>query len=207
MKRNSKTLGALASGAFLACGMLVQPAHATIISSGTATLVDVIDDPIGSPEDLTVTYQVNQTGSLYTYTYMVNNPTGDVQLPGSASPGSPEVVDAFSVTFDTTVPGAFIAQFGGVSEQNNGVNGLFWSFNAVSAGSSTGILSFTSDDPPTMGNANAQDANPPSPWSSAPFGQQVPIPQTATVPDGAATAGLLGGVLMLLPFGVKRRNR
>jgi len=43
-------------------------------------------------------------------------------------------------------------------------------------------LSFQSDLPPGAGNANAQDANPPSPWSSFPNGQQVPVPLTVPEP-------------------------
>jgi len=209
MKRNSKPLVALASGALFACGVLVQPAHATIISSGTASLADAFGVDTG-PEAVTITYAVDLTGGIYTYTYKVNNPTGDVLLTSTGgTTTTPEVVDAYAISFDTLIPGAYISgsQSGGASQQNNGVAGLFWGFSAVSPGNSSATLSFESDDPPTLGNANAQDSNPPSPWNSTPHGQQVPVPQTATVPDGTATAGLLGGILTLLPFGLKRRNR
>jgi len=196
----------LASGAFLLCG-LCQSVQAQIVASGTATLADVLGANSGA-EALTVTYAVDLSSGVYTYTYSVFNPAGDVQLPGSASPGSPEVVDSFSVAFDTLVPGAFIggSQSGGTSQQNNGVAGLFWSFTGVNPSNSSPTLSFESDDPPTMGNANASDANPPSPWASNPNGQQVPIP-AISVPDSASTATLLTGVLMLVPFGSARLRR
>jgi hypothetical protein len=175
MKIHPKTIVALAVGAMLLSGLLGQTAQAVLLNeSGTSILADSLGTATG-PEALTVSWSVVENVSLvYTYSYSVNNPVGDVNL----NNGSPEPVDSFSVAFDTTAPGAFItgSQTGGGFDLNNGASGLFWAFAPVNPGTSSGPLSFESDQPPTLGNANAQDANPPSPWSSNPDGQQVPVP-------------------------------
>jgi hypothetical protein len=208
MKNNFKTTLALASGAILLSSLLSQTAQATLVESGTAQLADVLGVDTG-PESLTVSYQVNFSAGIYTYAYTIANPVGDVILPPNASAGGPEVVDAFGVAFDTTIAGAYVpgSETGGTSQQNNGASGLFWSFTGVNPGSSSPTLSFESDLPPVLGNANATDANPPSPWSSSPFGQQVPIPQTGTAPDATSTMALLAGVMMLLPFRPSMRRQ
>ena len=154
------------------------------VAAGQAILADVLGAATG-PEALTVNYSVTEDAlGLYTYTYTVNNPSGDVLLNNDGTPSAtPEIVDAFSVSFDTTVSGAFTgSQTGGTSQQVNGASGLFWSFVAVSPGQSSPPLSFTSTFPPVMGNASASDGNPPSPWSSYPNGQQVPVPAVPEAP-------------------------
>jgi len=195
---------AVAVGGVLLSCLLGQKAQAQgqllLNESGTSVLADSFGTATG-PEALTISWTVVENVSdVYMYTYVVNNPVGDVLLNNNGSPTTtPEIVDAFAVDFNTTAPGAYImnSQSGGVSDQNNGGDGLFWSFAAVPAGSSSPQLSFQSDMPPTMGNADAQDANPPSPWSSFPNGQTVPVP--TTVPEPTTTA-LLVGVSLLLPF-------
>jgi hypothetical protein len=209
MKRQAKlTIAALASATILLGGSLCQTSQAVLLNeSGTSVLADVLGANTGN-EALTVDWSVVENASLiYTYTYTIYNPSGDVQLPGSASPGSPEVVDAFTVGFDTTVPGAFLSgtQTGGVLDQNNGVGGLTWIMSAVPAGGNSGPLSFESLLLPTMGDANAADANPPSPWASNPDGQEVPIPGATAVPDSMNTMAALAGALLLLP--ALRRTR
>jgi hypothetical protein len=101
--------------------------------------------------------------------------------------------------FDATVPGAYLSgsQTGGSTQLNNGAAGLYWSFVAVNPGANSPSLSFQSDLPPGMGNANALDENPPSPWRSSPNGQQVPVPTAVPEPPPLA---LLALTLLLLPF-------
>ena len=201
MKTQINTIAALASGAILLSGVLSQTAQASV-ESGSAQLADVLGVDTG-PESLTVSYLVTLSAGVYTYTYSVFNPAGDVLLNTNGLPtATPEVVDAFSVGFDTTQPGAFIAgsQTGGLADLNDGVAGLFWAFTGVNPSNSSPTLSFESDLPPVMGNAGAQDANPPSPWASNPDGQDVPVPNTALAPDSTSTLALFGGVLLLLPF-------
>ena len=186
MKIHPKTIIALAVGAILLSGVLGQTAQAVLLNeSGTSILADSLGINTG-PEALPISWSVVESANLvYTYTYTVNNPLGDVVLDNTGLPTlTPEPVDAFSVGFDTTVPGAYIAasQTGGVFDENNGPVGLFWLLGSVNPGTSSGPLSFLSDLPPTLGNANAQDANPPSPWSSYPDGQQVPVPLTVPEP-------------------------
>ena len=138
------------------------------------------------PEALTVDWSVAEDGSgIYTYSYTIQNPAGDVILNDAGEPTStPEVVDAFSIGFDTTLPGAYVpvSQAGGSTEQNNGVDGLFWSFATVNPGADSPALSFQSYLAPGLGNANAQDGNPPSPWSTIPGGQQLPVPHSSLMP-------------------------
>jgi hypothetical protein len=111
MKRHAKTIGALASGAILISGlMLGQTARATLVTSGTAQLADVLEVDTG-PESLTVSYSVNLVGGIYTYAYTVANPVGDVILAPAQGAGNPEIVDAFSVAFNTTIGSGTTAAF------------------------------------------------------------------------------------------------
>ena len=198
MKRHAKSLIILVAGSLLVFGLPVQTVQAGVVESGVAQLADAFGTATG-PESLTVNYSVTvDSGGVYTYSYIVNNPSGDVLLNDDGSPTTtPETFDAFSVGFNTTIPGAFLS---GNQTQNNGASGLYWFFDPVNAGASSATLSFTSDDAPTMGNANASDNNLPSPWRSTPLGEKVPVPQTI-VPDSTSTLALLAGVLLLLGFG------
>ena len=208
----------LASAGVSLCGLLSQSALAqSTIESGTSILAPATP-PVGgitaAPyEYLTVSWSVVLTGTIYTYNYTVNNPNGDVLLNPVTDQltSTSEVVDAFQVTVDTTVPGALVGgPSGGVYQMNNGADGLFWLLNSVPAGSSSPVLSFESLLPPTTGTANAQDSDPPSPWSStSPNGQLVPVPNTAFAIPEPGTIGLLclGGAL-LAPFrSVFRRKK
>jgi hypothetical protein len=209
MKRHAKPMVALIFGAILLPGLLCQTAQAQtaqwlLNESGTSILADAFGTATG-PEALTVNWSVIENSwDIYTYSYTVNNPAGDVILNNQGQPTlTPEIVDAFSVGFNTTLPGAYLpfSQYGGYSDQNDGVNGLFWSFAAVKAGSASPVLSFQSFLPPAWGDAGAQDANPPSPWSSIPYGQQVPVPDPPTEVAEPTTAALLVlTALLLLPF-------
>jgi hypothetical protein len=193
MKIRVKPIVAMAAGAALLSGALCPTARGALVLSGMATLADSAGTATG-PEALTVNYSVNLTSGVYTYSYTVYNPVGDVQLGGSGSPGSGEVVDAFSVGFNTMLPGAYTGSPASAPvPQNDLASGLFWTFTPVAPGDFSPTLSFYSTLPPTLGNANALDANPPSPWSSNPDGQQVPVP----VPE--PTTLIVGG-LLLVPF-------
>ena len=202
MKKHGKIIAAMACGMVWISGIFCQTTQAQDVllnESGTSVLANTFGMNTG-PEALIVSWAVVENNSdVYTYSYVVNNPLGDVLLNNNGTPTSnPEIVDAFAVVFDTTFAGAYVpgSQTGGSGNQNNGTSGLFWSFTAVNPNTSSPILSFESDLPPTLGNANAQDANPPSPWSSIPNGQQVPVP---AVPEPPTTV-LLAGTLLLLPF-------
>jgi hypothetical protein len=204
MKRHAKSVLALASGAILLPGLLCQTAqarHMRLNESGTSTLADAFGTATG-PEALIVSWSVVENAcGIYTYTYTVNNPSGDVILNNNGQPTStPEIVDNYSVCFDTMLPGAYLpgSQSGGGYQQNNGID-LKWYFSAVEPGDNSGSLSFESYLPPMPGNADAEDANPPSPWASIPDGQQVPVPDApATVPEPTTTA-LLALTALFLP--------
>jgi len=197
-----KRLTAAAFATALFTGLPCQTGHAQglLNESGQATLADAFGTATG-PEALTVGWSVVENSSdIYTYSYIVQNPTGDLLLNGDGSPTSTsEIVDAFSVQFDATIPGAYQAgtQTGGLTDQDNGVAGLSWSFAAVNPGGSSPSLSFQSVLAPGLGNANATDDNPPSPWRSTPGGQQVPVPLAVPEPD---TLALVAGALLMMPF-------
>jgi hypothetical protein len=193
MRTFKKTSIVLASWGIALAGLQNQSAQALGLltpggpaDTGTSVLADALGANTG-PEAITISWSVSESlADVYTYTYVVNNPVGDVVLNNDGSPSTtPEIVDAFSVGFNTTLPGAFVmgSQTGGVYDANNGTGGLFWAFTPVNAGTSSGPLSFQSDNAPTLGNANAQDRNPPSPWASNPDGQQVPIPNAVPEPS------------------------
>jgi hypothetical protein len=150
---------------------------------------------------------VENASDVYTYTYNVNNPAGDVLLNNAGQPTSTsEVVDTFMLTFDASVPGAVVSgPTGGSGAANLGSFGLIWVLPSVPAGANSGSLSFTSDEPPTWADASAADANPPSPWSSSPDGQTVPVPMTASVPDSLNTLVWLAGTAPLLALALKRK--
>jgi len=198
--RHTNAIFRLASGAVLLSGLLVQPLHANLLNeSGVSTLADAlgVNSP---PEALTISWSVVESPSfLYTYSYTINNPAGDVLLPGSGNPGQPEVVDSYQVDFNTGLAGALVG-LPSVGGYDIG-NGIVWFLSSpVTAGNSSAALTYQSDLPPTMGNASASDDNPPSPWSSYPSGEQIPVPGAARVPDSTSTAVLLGGIMILFPF-------
>jgi len=193
MTNNAKPIVALLSGAFLLCGVLCQTTQAqSLIESGTATLADLNGTgPATGPDDLTVTYKVYESTSgptVYTYDYIINNPSTDTGL-----------AESFSVGFNAAASGALI---GGTISGNGAVSpgniGVIWSPTFVSAGSSSTTLSFQSDDSWVLGLANANGTTP-GPWASTALSSsEVPVPQTA-VPEPSTTA-LLVGCLLLLPF-------
>ena len=211
MKKLEKPFVGLAFGLVLLGGLQCQTSQAQPIvllpltpggqaDTGTSVLADALGSNSG-PEAITVYWSVNESSNhVFTYSYQISNAVGDVVLDNSGHPTStPEIVDAFSVGFDTTQPGAYImnSQQGGLYDANNGSAGLFWAFAGINPGTVSGPMSFQSDLPPVLGNANAQDRNPPSPWSSNPNGQPVPVP--GAVPEPPATI-LLALASLLLPF-------
>ncbi|MGP8198456.1 MAG: hypothetical protein ACLQU4_03010 [Limisphaerales bacterium] len=212
MRLRTKPLLAFVSGAIALPALLCQTAQAggLLNETGESVLADVFGTSSG-PEALVITWSVvENTSDIYTYSYDVHNPAGDVLLNSEGQPTStPEVVDSYSVSFDTTAPGAYVpsSQVGGLINENNGIYGLFWAFVPIPAGKMGQVLSFESDLPPMPGTADASDANPPSPWSSLPDGQFVPVPDApdpVPEPTTAALAGLT--VLVLVPF-CKRAGR
>jgi hypothetical protein len=210
MKSHKKPIGALAAGAILLGGLLNQTAQAqsVLIESGTSILANVFGTTT-SPEALTVSWFVveNTATAVYTYAYNVNNPSGDVMLSNTDQPtATPETVDGFSLSFNTTLPGAFIAPgtapIGGTL-QNNGANGLAWAFVPVAPGSSSPLLTYQSNLSPANGNASADGGVPPAPWSTVPFGQPVPMPRPTPEPT---TTALFALALVILPFGSSLRQ-
>jgi hypothetical protein len=211
-----KPLVALVSGTILLPGLLCQTVQAQIImvETNTATLADALGAATG-PEALTVGYSVteNTLTDVYTYTYTLNNPAGDIILPGAVNAGESEIVDLFSIGFNASAPGAVLpgSFTGGTVGRNNGVFGVEWilATPTIAAGdNSTGLyagvpMSFKSLDAPEMGNASASDANPPSPWDSSPDGNPVPVP----APDSTSTLTLLAGMMLLFPMRSVIRNR
>jgi hypothetical protein len=212
MKIHAKPIIALACGAILICGSFCQTTQAKgmLNESGDSTLADVNGAATG-PEALTVSWSVVETApSDYVYTYTVNNPADDVLL-GGPNAGSPEIVDFFSVDFNTLVTGAVVSGPTGGTGSGVAAGGVSWGLDTpvVNPGTTSGPLSFDSELPPSPGDATANDSNPPAPWASFPDGQVVPVPGTGNfpVPDSTNSMALLAGVLLLLPFGSAMRKK
>lgn len=209
MKTKGKPFVALAAAAILVPGLMSPCAQAqsTLIESGTSTMPDVLQQT-GS-EALTVSWFVveNNASGVYTYAYNVNNPAGDEQENSSGVPiaGTSETFDNFSLSFNTTLPGAYVngtAPTDG-SLVNGGANGLTWNFPAVSPGNSSELLAFQSDQPPVMGNASVSGGSvPPAPWSTLGNGQPVPVPRAVPEPE---VTSLFAFAALLLPFRSWRR--
>jgi hypothetical protein len=211
VKRQMKPIVALASGAILLFGLLspTVQAQSTVISSATSTLAPSVIPSGGygaNPEEyLVISWSVTESiANIFTYSYTVENPAGDVLLnPDGTLTPTPNSVNNFEVTFNTTAPGAYLpgSIMGGAFDQASGV-GLTWDFNAVTAGSSSALLTFQSTLGPNSGDAGADGGSPPAPWSSTSLnGQQVPVPGVVmhTAPEPATTT-LLALALLLLPF-------
>lgn len=212
----SRQLVLAALGATLAHPAYSQnlPNSGLLNESGTSILAPALAPAGGyaaNPQEyLQVAWTVSENASdVYTYSYTLQNPAGDVLLnnDGSATK-SPEVFEAFSVAFNTAAPGAFLtgSQTGGAFQEANSSD-LAWFFApAVSAGGNTS-LSFQSDMAPMSGNASVQGAAGPAPWSSfSANGQQLPVPDPAVVqtPEPSTMALLLFAPLLTLPFLLKR---
>ena len=172
----------------LACAFVAQRADAVIIDAGVATL-----ESATIPGDiLTASYSVDLTGVIYTYTYQVFNPLTDPTKP-----------DQFSVTFDAEPGTSVLAITSGTGIINTG-SSVTWFFAPVVQGGMSGFLSFTSLDAPMKGNAGANDANPPAPWSTTnPGGTMLDVPN---VPDGGMTVAFLGFALVGVE-GLRRKLR
>jgi hypothetical protein len=199
MRTQPKSIIALASGAILISCFIGQSAQAQSIVLGTpgSSLLAYNNGSATGSDELTVTWDVTLTGSIYDYSYTVFNPAG--------------VVTSFSVGFNSDAAGALLAgsETASGGANNNGI-GVIWNplLNSthgagVGPGQTSETLSFQSDDPPVYGNANA-NGSAPGPWASAPLGQQVPVPNPVPEP---ATAGLLALGLMLFPFRSSIRKR
>ena len=209
MTTRVKPIAALASGIFAWTCVLCTPAQAqtTLVSYGTSTLADVFLTSSGS-EALSVSWFVvensSASGNVYTYSYNVNNPSGDDVLNNNGTPTTtPETFDTFSLTFNASIPGAIISATAPLngSWANNGANGVMWTFPDVSPGSSSPLLAFQSALPPVLGNAGAGGgAIPPAPWSSVPAGTPVAVPAPKAVPEPGTMALMVVAALALVPF-------
>ena len=207
MKISTTSVIVTASGLFLLSGVLSGTAEAQglLNESGIAILAPTLA-PVGgyasNPQEyLSVAWSVVESESgLYTYSYTVQNPAGDVVLNANGSlTSTPEIYDVFSTDFNTSASGAYVtgSLTGGIFQQVNTVN-LAWFFNpAVPAGSAGPTVTFQSDLPPGMANSSADGA---IPWSSvSPGGQQVPVPDTATPLPEPSTAALFALTPLLHP--------
>src|SRR5271165_1142241 len=99
MQTHPKIITALATGAILLPIFHGQTASATLLDeSGASTLADAFGIPTG-PETLTVNWSVVENAAdIYTYSYTVQNPSGDDILNDNGTPtATAEIVDAFSV--------------------------------------------------------------------------------------------------------------
>jgi hypothetical protein len=159
----------------LTCGLFSQQAFGISLDT---VYTSVLPSVFGGGSAVTVNWEVSTTlnAGFYTYEYQVNNP---------AATGTPNL-DFFSLTF-VDLPGTVLA--------NNAtfvtLTGVSWTFTPLALGGSTaalntaGVLYFTSRIAPALGNGQAADAIPPSPF----VGFDLGVPN---VPDGGMTVAFLG---------------
>ena len=168
-------------------GTLILPFTSTTLG-GTASPGILPSTTGGGPgTTLTVDYSVDLSlAGIYTYSYILHNPITDTTNP-----------DQFSVTFNAVVPTSVLTTSGGTFSFVNTGSSVNWVLSPVAPGVSSGVLSFTSLLRPTLGNAGANDSNPPAPWSTIHAGGvEVAVP--APVPEPTT---MIAGALLLLPFG------
>jgi hypothetical protein len=200
MKNKWKVIGGVITGMVMTTAVQAIPIALNTVYTSTLASTTPADD-------ITVKWEVSTTAvpgttlgaGDYDYEYQVVNAE------------TATTVDNFAVSFNA-IPGVNVLTTGGgpagtisAAELGIGVNWFSLSALAAKGGSTaglntTGVLYFTSPDLPTLGNADANDHNPPSPWASDPNGMQVGIPN---VPDGGLTASMLG--MGLLGLGYVRR--
>jgi hypothetical protein len=203
MSTRIKPLQVISSFLIFISAALGQSAHAqgTLIELGSSTLANSLGTSVG-PETLVVSWAVfdNSVSDVYTYYYNVSNPANDVLLNPNGGPTStPESVDSFQVAFNAAGKGALLGPPAGGALASSDATGVSWYFfPTIAAGGSSGILSFQSDFGPGLGNAAANGANPPGPWSTAPNGQPVPIPHVTPEPGILYLMGM--SALLVLPF-------
>jgi hypothetical protein len=201
MKTQSKPIVALASGAILLFGVLCQTTHAqAIIASNTVAMSDTDGNSTG-PTALSVSYTVsyNSTSQLYTYDYIVSNPSGDYIDGDVGNPSDAVYVTSFEVSFNASPVGAVSSPTGGVHFQNDGPSGVTWALGGTLGPGDSANLSFQSDNAYDVATANSSGApNPPAPWETLPGGPVV-APNPPVIPEPATTA-LFGLGLLFAAF-------
>ncbi len=199
MRPAALVFGTIAMSTIMSQSLPAAPLNET----GSSILAPVIAPTGGyasNPQEyLTVSWSVVENLSdVYTYTYTVHNPAGDVLMNDNGSlTTTPEVFDAFSVGFNTTAPGAYLTgtQTGSPSEEVNPTD-LTWFFDpSIPAGSNSPAVTFQSDLPPVPGASDASDGSPPSPWSVSALASTIPVP--GKVSDVMST-GVLGVTVLML---------
>src|SRR5689334_12150345 len=123
----------------VSCALLASHAQAASVLSGTSTLPST--NTAGNA--LTVDYNVDLTGGVYTYSYTIHNPANDTTS-----------VHGFQVSFDNN-PNIVTSTSGGSGSfsTNNGVNWFFAGNGIAPGGSAT--VSFTTLNGPTLGQGQA----------------------------------------------------
>jgi PEP-CTERM motif len=213
MRTNVKPSVAFAAGAIILTNLLCGQAQAQsiLIESGTSYLSDIFGSGPTSAETLQVSWFVteNTSSSIYTYAYNVYNPVGDVALNNNGTPTTtPETVNTFNLSFPVpTGAGVFFQATppAGGSVQNNGPDGLTYTFPDIQPGQWSPLLAYQTSVDPAMVNASADGGSvPPGPWSNIMDNSPVPAPSPRQVPE-PTTATLLGlGALGMLRRFVRR---
>jgi hypothetical protein len=161
----------------LALGLSVRAQ--IIIPSATVTF-NALSNP---GYQLSITYEVTDTGGLYTYSYdLVTTPA--VKLTSFTIGGTPDPVDIDSVA---------IQNAGGIDFGNSGaIDGSIdfaWDLNP---GTTSSDVSYTSTNAPTMATFTVND-------DGLEWGSPASIPAPTAVPEAPT---ILAGALMILPLGV-----
>jgi len=168
--------GLLAASPMARANLYVVDSSANDMSSAQTSSMP---STVGGPVPLTVSWEVNfnSTSLVYTYNYEVTDPANEG-----------DTVDSFNV-------GAISTFITGGNYNFLSPNGPTWDF-VINPGQTSSDLYFTSLTAPILGTGNSSDSSPPSPWSTYPNGNPIPVP--GTVPDGGMTMVMLGGAFCVL---------
>ena len=200
---------ALSAGSLWAGPIPLSPSP--VPSAGQSLLNSLIVGPTSSINVNWEVIQTDETGfpsGLYAYLYQIQNNTASgvdafsVTVPSAAfgsivSAGNLFDDDLYQSTayhppFDSTffpilatAQGPLPLQTLGAGWALNAVdNTVTWTFQPLQPGNDSDTMYFLSTQPPTYGNAVAQDSIPPSPWATTGLGSQpVPVPMSPNIPE------------------------
>jgi hypothetical protein len=187
MKMQSKPTIALVAGAVLLFGALSPSARAQgLIASNT---VDITDPGNVAANDLSVQYEVFDNSGVFTYDYVVANPSTSTKYLGDFEVyvNTHIAGSAFNVSTTSSDPGDFQTATG---------SGVDWFFGSpIAPGSKTATLSYQSDYTYFLGTANASGTDN---WASSnPGGELVATANAPVIPEPSTTA-LFGAALLLV---------
>ncbi len=160
----------------------VIPTTGTAFPQGLYAYLYQIENHAGASLDAySVTIPVNAIGSVVLAGILAGD---DLDLNTAFHPG--HNVGNFPILATEADPFPLQALVNGTSSIDVPDHNVTWTFDPLVNGKQTETLYFLSTQPPTYGNAVAQDSIPPSPWATLAPGGAQPIPVPVPEPASAA---------------------